>query len=130
MIKALVSKIITGESQPIVKEYVTEINTYKDYYKHLEVSLFDAVRVQWKGKDISVYVDDEGMLKEGNYGRMVMGYPEPLFGNLVIVGGVDSKGDTLPIPEEIKLLDLREFISDIKYVTGVNNEARRDSSLL
>ena len=92
-----------------------EIDTYKDYYKHLECTMFDAVRVSWNDTDITIYVDDEGLLKSGNLGRHVHGYPEPLFGNLVITGGVDSIGRTLDAPEWLTLEKVMEFIYPISY---------------
>jgi hypothetical protein len=115
--KALVSNII-GEEYPIVKGSVVDINNYKDYYKHLECSTFDVVRVEWLGEEISIFVDDEGMLKSNNFGRMVKGCPQPLFGNMVICGGVDRNGDTIGIPENINLLNLNEFIGEIEYQIG------------
>ena len=105
---------ISGEWENI---YETEINGYKDYYIHLKADLFDVVRLEWKKSDISIFVDDEGMLKPSNYGREVEGYPQPLFGNLVITGGVDGKGDTLPVPEWVTIKNIRQYVYDIKYVT-------------
>ena len=95
--------------------YEVDINNYKDYYKHLECDCFDVVMVKWHGHDISIYVDDEGMLKEGNLGRMVEGYHAPLFGNMVICGGVDEEGETLPLPEEFNILNVEMFISQVMY---------------
>lgn len=91
--------------------YEADIDDYKDYYEHLECDCFDVVMVKWHGHDISIYVDDEGMLKEGNLGRMVEGYHAPLFGNMVICGGVDEEGETLPLPSEIGLHHIDELIS-------------------
>jgi len=87
------------------------IHNWRDYSKLLDCDLFDVVRVEWGGKDISLYVDDEGMLKE-NYGRRVEGYPEPLFGNIIVTGGVDSEGNTLSIPDDIIV---SEHIGQIEY---------------
>jgi len=116
--KALVSNII-GEEYPIVKGSVVDINNYKDYYKHLECSTFDVVRVEWLGEEISIFVDDKGMLKSNNFGRMVVkGYPQPLFGNMVICGGVDNTGNTLPVPESIAVIDLVELIGEVQYQIG------------
>ena len=91
------------------------INNYKDYYKHLDAGMFDVVRVRWLGRDISIFVDDEGMLKR-NFGRDVIGYPQPLFGNLVICGGVDHEGETLPLDKVFTTKNMHEFVSNIKYM--------------
>ena len=93
------------------------IEDYTDYYKLGGFKLFDVVRVDWDGMEISLFIDDEGMMKTGNFGRMVVGYPEPLFGTIIITGGTDSKGQTLSVPEELNILDVPKFISEIKYVT-------------
>ena len=99
-----------------------EIGDYKDYYKLGGFENFDVVRVEWDGHEISLYVDDEGLLKSGNFGREVVGYPEPLFGTIIVTGGVDTKGNTLSIPEEINILDIPKYISDVKYVIGQGEE--------
>ncbi len=93
------------------------VSDYKDYYKLIDCNTFDVVRVTWKGQEISIFVDDEGLLKCGTLGRDVKhdnGTIE-LFGNLVVTGGTDDEGETLSIPKEITLLNLVEFISDAKY---------------
>ena len=94
------------------------VGDYTDYYKHLECQLFDVVSVEWDGFPISIFVDDEGLFKPNNYGRMVEGYPEPLFGNLVIAGGVDSEGNTLSVPEELSIVDMNEYIGEAVYETN------------
>jgi len=94
-----------------------QINDYKDYYKLLDAELFDVVMVRWDEINISIFVDDEGMLKSNNLGREVHGYPEPLFGNMVICGGVDIEGNTLDLPENITIEDVKERISVPLYTT-------------
>ena len=96
------------EKGTVVKE--VEITNYKDYYKYMECDLFDVVMVQWDGYPISIYIDDEGMLKP-NLGRMVQGYPEPLFGAMVICGGVDSEGNTLDLPDFFSRFDIPKYIT-------------------
>jgi hypothetical protein len=100
-----------------IHNYEVFIDNYKDYYKHLECEMFDVVRVNWNGHDISIFVDDEALLKPRNYGRRVEGYPEALFGNMVICGGVDDEGETLDLPEEFTLINVSDFISEVIYVT-------------
>ena len=109
--RAIVSKI----SEVGTLCYEADIDNYKDYYKHLECNCFDVVMVKWQEHDISIFVDDEGMLKKGNLGRIVKGYNIPLFGNMVICGGVDEEGETLPLPEDFNLLNINAFISPVCY---------------
>ena len=113
--KAILSEII-GEQYPIISEEFIEVGNYTDYYKFLDCEIFTCVTTHYKGEELSIFVDDEGLLKP-NYGRMVVNYPEPLFGNIVICGGVDTKGNTLDIPESIRITDLEEIVSGIKYET-------------
>jgi len=113
MIKVLKSKIIVGST--ITQNTVEEVDSYKDYYKHLECGTFDVVMVNWRGHDISLYVDDEGLMKANNYGRTVRGYPNPLFGIIVVAGGVDVEGNTLSVPDEINVDDLSLLIDDVAY---------------
>ena len=91
--------------------------SYKDYYKLGGFELFDMVRISFAGEELTLVVDDEGMLKSGNFGRDVVGYPQPLFGNIIVTGGVDDEGNTLSIPDTISMLDMIELIGDVKYVT-------------
>jgi len=111
--RAILSRI--NERMSIIDEEVS-ITNYKDYSKYLECDLFDVVSVEWNSEQISIFVDDEGMMKE-NFGRRVMGYPDPLFGNMVITGGVDSNGETLPAPEWLTRETVNQFIGDIEYRT-------------
>ena len=105
---------VTNDDFEVVREVV--IDNYQDYYTLLACKYFDVVMVQWRGKDISIFVDDEGLMKAGNVGRDVEGYPNPLFGNFVICGGVDDDGDTLDLDEEFTVFNIRGFISEIKYI--------------
>jgi len=83
-----------------IREVKAEQDGIDDIHKELEVNCFDVARVMWDGKEISIYVDDEGALISGNTGRDVNGYPTPLFGNLLIFGSVDNYGRTLDLPSE------------------------------
>jgi len=114
MIRAVVNKVYPtcGQSYSLV-----EIENYKDYYEHLEASLFDVIYVTYKGHRLSVFVDDEGMLKSGNYGRLIADYPNPIFGNVVIVGDVDEEGETLGLPDDLNLTDMFDFSGDIQWRT-------------
>lgn len=113
--KAYLSKII-GEEFPIIKNSRIEINDWTDYAKFLNCELFTVVSIEYKEETLSLFIDDEGLLKP-NFGREIFNYPEPLFGNIIICGDVDSNGETLPIPKSISLMDIDEIIGGIKYAT-------------
>ena len=119
MINVLVSRVM---DMGMVLNQKDTVSDYTDYYKLIECTSFDVVRVTWKGQNLSLFVDDEGLLKPYNYGRDVI-YDDTsedvtqLFGTIVVTGDVDEDGETLGVPEEITLMDLIELISDVKYVT-------------
>ena len=115
--RALVMDLNKVKTKDLISLYETDIKSYTDYYTHLNCDLFDVVMVEWDGEEISIYVDDEGMLKSGNLGCDVEGYPQPLFGNLVFTGGVDEEGDTLPLPEKFTMQDIKRFVSKPSYIT-------------
>ena len=87
------------------------VKNYKDYYKLLDCSCFDVVRLS---ENISIYIDDEGLLVDDVQMSMVMGlgHAWQLAGNLVFTGGVDSKGNTLGLPEDITIQMLRNVVLD------------------
>ena len=89
-INVIVSEVLAGGT--MISNYKAVIGDYKDYYKLGGFDIFDVVRVEWKGYEVSIFLDDEGLMKSGNYGRNVEAYPEPLFGNFILTGGTDSKG--------------------------------------
>jgi hypothetical protein len=103
---------INEDKRTIVKE--VDIKSYKDYYPLIGSSLFDVVSLDWVGQPVSIFLDDEGLLKH-NYGRLVMGYPDPLFGNLVVAGGVDSEGKTLPLSEMFTLENIQVFMTNVMF---------------
>ena len=111
--RAVCNRVNSG----VMSYTLEDIASYKDYYPLLEAELFDVVMVDYKGHKLSVFVDDEGMFKTGNFGRLIAGYPQPIFGSIVIVGDVDKNGDTLPLPEELSLMDMMDFSSEVQWRT-------------
>ena len=100
--------------------YEAEIGEYTDYYEHLKCEMFDVVSISVIDKnmvkhDLSIFVDDEGLFKPNNVGRLVGNYPQPLFGNLVIMGGVDEEGETLDCT--LDLIDVVNMVSEPLYTT-------------
>lgn len=113
--RAYLSEVI-GDKFPIISNTEVRITNWKDYGKFLNCELFTVVTVEYKDMVLSIFVDDEGLLKP-NFGRVVKGYPEPLFGNMIITGGVDSEGNTMKVPDKLSLMDLEELINGIEYQT-------------
>lgn len=85
------------------------IKNYKDYYKYLECDTFDAV-TNAVG-DISAFVDDNGMLNSGNpiVDISRFAFPQPYAGNIVLTGGVDDEGETLPLPDYVTIEMVHKF---------------------
>ena len=110
--------IALDRSSDIERVYEADIKSYTDYYEHLKCELFDVVMVSWQGESISIFVDDEGLLKSGNVGGKVEGYPEPLFGNMVICGGVDVEGNTLPLPDKFNVMNIMQHIGEVEYIVS------------
>lgn len=113
--RAVLSEVVMNDV-PVIMESEVEVNNYKDYYPLLNCDHFDVVTTYYKGHELSIFVDDEGLLKP-NYGRRVENCNEPLFGNMVVLGGVDEEGNTLPLPDELSVLDISNMIKPIEYMT-------------
>lgn len=86
-------------------------------YKLLDVRMIDVVD---KG-DYSIYLDDEGLLKDDT--RLTLVIPErnvQLFGNVLILGGVDEEGNT----KGLCIDEVNEILSDmdIQYIEDFGHE--------
>ena len=66
-----------------------------DIQKHLDCRFFDAVRINNKGD--AIYVDDEGLYREGIQGVFFADewYPDPLMGCGIVLG-CDCAGESQP----------------------------------
>jgi len=111
--RAIANKINVGG---VLSYELVDIASYEDYCKHIGAEFFDVVTVEYMGHRLSVFIDDEGMLKPHNVGRMITSYPEPIFGNVIIAGDVDASGNTLPLPDEITLSNILGFSSAVQYI--------------
>ena len=119
---------MSKEIQVMVSEigmepYMAKVSNYRHYFRLLNCITFDVVRVIWKGHNISLFVDDEGLMKP-NLGRDVIyddtsGETTPLFGTIVVTGDVDEDGETLGKPDELSMDEIMKFISEPKYQTNM-----------
>jgi hypothetical protein len=119
MKKVMVETIKKQDASVLLEEKY--IKDYQEIYDLIDCNLLDLdiVCVEYKGYRLNIYVDDEGMLKP-NYGRYISGYPNPIFGNIVIMGDTDEEGGTLGLPDELSARDFLEFSKKIEFITGVN----------
>jgi hypothetical protein len=109
----------------VVAQTITEVQVghYSDIYKHIgnQCETF-AVPVQFENGD-SIFVDDEGLLKEVHGGFFMKDWNYPLCGNAVILGQ-DDEGESV---------DYKSDIEDIKkgviFVSKAYAEAWQEKAL-
>jgi len=73
-------RAITLKWQPITEEFnlpsfeEVDVKDYREYYEHMECSLFDVVSIDYMGKPVSIYIDDEvaELLTAGSVLRLVV----------------------------------------------------------
>lgn len=87
----------------VVAKQITEveIGDYKDIYKHIGngCNLFE-IPIELENGD-SIFIDEEGLLKEVHGGFMMAGWRYPLCGNGVILGQ-DDEGDSVSYKSSIE----------------------------
>lgn len=72
----------------------------KDMYKLIDCDMVECVPY---GRNLDVWVDEEGLLKNDGKGYfMLPSYPQPLKGNGLLTGGVDEDGETKPCTLTLK----------------------------
>jgi len=85
-----------------------EIKDYKDVQDALFMEDYDSsasdvtltvAMCDMDGYRVTAYVDDCGLLKSKPLSAVV-GYPQPLAGNIVFVGDVDEEGNDSDVPKE------------------------------
>jgi hypothetical protein len=106
--------ILIDVENRVIRE--VEFDGLKDMYRLIDCDLVECVSY---GRDLDIWVDEEGLLKDNDKGFfMVPSYPQPLKGNGLLTGGVDAEGKTLPCKlslddaeKMVKFLDLVEVIA-------------------
>ena len=91
-----------------VAQAITEVEfngDYREIYKLIDASLFTTVAIT---EDDAIFVDDEGLLQDGQRFFMVEGYPQPLAGHGLVLG-CDDEGET--VAPRISLSELKRRIS-------------------
>ena len=93
-------------------------NFLETLYRDLECNLVD---VQFGGQWLSVWCDDEGLLKDRDslMGLVVIddnGDHHPLAGHIAITGVPDSDGNTTSIPNFTDTLSLDRIVTRIKPI--------------
>jgi hypothetical protein len=84
---------------------------YTNIYEHIEADCFDVARINAKGD--GVFIDDEGLLKEGQSFFLIEGYPTPLAGKGLVLG-TDKHGESVE-----PTLTLEEVRARVMFVEPV-----------
>lgn len=109
----------------VIAKTITEVEVghYSDIYKHIgnDCSLFQ-VPIEFENRD-SIFVDEEGLLKEVHGGFIMEGWSHPLIGNAVIQG-CDDEGDSIDYKS-----DIEELRKKVVFVTKEDARAWQDTAL-
>ena len=106
---AMKAYLIDSETKTITP--VDYNGDYKTIYTHIGCDLFDIVYAESGGHRISVFVDDEGLLKNPQHFFLLDGWAQPLAGNGLVLGDADEEGETLAAPDDLDLSPTITFLS-------------------
>lgn len=106
---AMKAYLINSETKTITP--VDYNGDYKTIYTHIGCDLFDIVYAESGGHSLSVFVDDEGLLKNAQHFFMLDGWAQPLAGNGLVLGDADEDGETLAAPDDLDLSPTITFLS-------------------
>lgn len=107
--------VIDHNDGSIYSSYVEE---YGDIYTLGGFEIFDVVYGKTPFGVVSIFVDDEGLLKSGTLVSDLKNFGSDdlkLAGNLIIAGGTDDEGETLDVPEGLTI----DWLVDNITVFGV-----------
>ena len=95
-----------------VEKTVTEVvlsDNYRAIYPLLECDTFDMVTINAEGDGI--FVDDEGLLKEGQSFFQIDGCPSALAGRGLVLGCYEETGESRPRP----VISLEDFTKRVRF---------------
>jgi len=95
-----------GEDDTRIKE--VEINTNADIAGRLQTTLFEMENVMWFGEQITVIFDEN---QDGNMGRYVRGLHDPIVGNIILMGGINSENEIMSLSDAVSRFDIPKFIT-------------------
>jgi hypothetical protein len=102
-----------------VEPFTIDLKDYKAIYAAIGADCFDAVGLQLNAPPLGLvqctcWVDDEGALKDDHVCCLIGHRPEVarlLAGKVLITGGPDGNGDTLPAPPLLTLEDVKAQVA-------------------
>lgn len=98
----------------VIKE--VDINIGSDITHYVGCTMFDNIGLTWRGYDVTVFFDDEGLIKP-NKGRLLQGAMEPLFGNLIIMGAWDNNREIMKLPDVFTPETIQDHITGVMFET-------------
>lgn len=90
----------------------------------------DMIQFVSLAQNAQLIVDEEGLLKNKARGFKIDGYPLPLMGNAILVGGTDKKGDTLSLNMEYSTDFVSNHVTFVEFDTPPAAEGGFISGLL
>ena len=98
---------------------------YTTIYKHIGCDLFDVVYAKVGKHRVSIFVDDEGLLKNPQHFFMLPGMDQPIAGNGLVLGEADEQGETMALPEAVDSIPGISFL-DIHDVFRLYTQAEEN----
>lgn len=122
MTKAILIDPYSQTTKPVALPAAPEARL-SEIYKLLGCDCIDAARL---GDGHAVYVDDEGLFREGQHFFLVDDYPQPLAGRGLFVGPVNEEGDTTDIQRDpvVRFIGDRTDLRVWLTITHFQEEAR------
>jgi len=93
---------------------------YQDIYAHVGCDVFDVVYAEIGKHKVSIFVDDEGLLKGPQHFFKFADWPEALAGNGLVLGDVDDEGRTLGLADEVTDIPGIEFLDIAQVIAMVH----------
>lgn len=121
MSKLLLLDVTEQKLIDMVKQ--VECQDLDDFYKYLKCSCFDIARRKIGGKYYDIFVDDEGLLKEGFIVSAIDSKGNAMLVGNLIFANHDAEGNTTSLSEE-DIANISNNICLCKYVDGDNVSIR------
>lgn len=91
-------------------ETVEYTGEWQTIYTYIDCDTFDVASTS---DGLSIYVDDEGMMKADQAFFMIKGYPQPLAGRALVLGPPDEDGETTECPLNPSQIQARVTFVDL-----------------
>ncbi len=101
---------------PVIKDGSFDANDFKSLYPLLNCRVFTIATRKIGGKYFDIYLDDEGLLKDGNIVSAIsIDNSEVLVGNILVVKHDDDGGIVGLDKDEMKFVKLSMYSGVLRY---------------